>query len=281
MRADPECGGRRTLSTVEERRTAATPAEADLGEAPGPRPAFPPEDRPVGRRAVLGLAGLGAAGVLWGSHAQSALEDALRPLSLNDPTGLTGLVPASGRFRIYSVTGTLPSRSDAEYRLAVEGLVRTPTTFDLLQLREELPQTDLTRDFQCVTGWRVSDVPWRGVKLADVLDACGGTARGATHLRFWSFDGAYTETLGLDQARRDDVLVAHRMLGKPVSREHGGPVRLYVAPMYGYKSIKWLDRIEVVDELDDPTDPGYWERRGYDTDAWVGRSNGLSDDPTS
>ena len=70
------------------------------------------------------------------------------------------------------------------------------------------------------------------------------------------------------------------MQNGPVTREHGGPVRLYVGPMYGYKSLKWLERIEVVDKLDDPTDPGYWERRGYDTDAWVGTSNGLNDDPT-
>ena len=66
------------------------------------------------------------------------------------------------------------------------------------------------------------------------------------------------------------MLVAHQMLGQPVTREHGGPVRLYVAPMYGYKSLKWLDRVEVVDALDDPTDPGYWENLGYDVDAWVG-----------
>ena len=148
---------------------------------------------------------------------------------------------------------------------------------DLTDIRERLPQTSLTRDFQCVTGWRVEDVPWQGVKLADLLDEVGAQPS-ATHVRFWSFDGVYTETLTLDQARRDDVLIAHRMQGRSVTREHGGPVRLYVAPMYGYKSIKWLERIEVVDALDDPTDPGYWERLGYDVDAWVGRSNGRSDD---
>jgi DMSO/TMAO reductase YedYZ molybdopterin-dependent catalytic subunit len=120
-------------------------------------------------------------------------------------------------------------------------------------------------------------VPWQGVKLADLLDDVGAQPS-ATHVRFWSFDGVYTETLTLDQARRDDVLIAHRMQGGSVTREHGGPVRLYVAPMYGYKSIKWLERVEVVDALDDPTDPGYWERFGYDTDAWVGMSNGRTDD---
>jgi DMSO/TMAO reductase YedYZ molybdopterin-dependent catalytic subunit len=225
------------------------------------------------------MLGLGAAGIVWGAQAQSGLERFLRPITQNDRTGLASLLPTGGRFRIYTVTGSLPERSAAEYRLTVDGHVERPSTLDLTDLRERLPQTALTRDFQCVTGWRVADVPWRGVTVATVLDGAG-VREGATHVRFWSFDGVYTETLTMEQARRDDVLVAHEMLGDPVTREHGGPVRLYVAPMYGYKSLKWLDRIEVATELDEPTDPGYWERRGYDTDAWVGRSNSRGDAPT-
>jgi DMSO/TMAO reductase YedYZ molybdopterin-dependent catalytic subunit len=161
----------------------------------------------------------------------------------------------------------------------VEGLVARPATFDITAVRETLPQTELTRDFQCVTGWRVQDVPWQGVKLADLLDEVGADPA-ATHVRFHSFDGVYTETLTMEQARRDDVLVAHRMEERNVTREHGGPVRLYVAPMYGYKSLKWLDRIEVVDGLHARTDPGYWEQLGYDTDAWVGGSNRRDDEAT-
>jgi DMSO/TMAO reductase YedYZ molybdopterin-dependent catalytic subunit len=121
----------------------------------------------------------------------------------------------------------------------------------------------------------VADVHWRGVRVRDVLDRAGAE-HGAAGLRLYSFDGAYTESLTMAQARRDDVIVAHEMLGKPVTRAHGGPVRLYVAPMYGYKSLKWLDRIEVVDHLEE----GYWEERGYDVDAFVGRSNGRGDKPT-
>jgi len=241
---------------------------------------FPPEDRRVGRRALLAMIGVGGVGVLWGAHAQSWLEEVLQPLTLDDRTGLSSLLPSTGRFRIYTVTGSLPSRSEAAYRLAVDGDVEQPTTLDLTDLRHRLPQTTMTKDFQCVTGWRVRDVPWSGVRLADLLDEAG-VQPSATHVRFWSFDGVYTETLSLEQARRDDVLIAHEMLGQPVTREHGGPVRLYVAPMYGYKSLKWLERIQVVSSLDDPTDPGYWERRGYDVDAWVGGSNGRSDDPTT
>jgi len=241
-------------------------------------PEFPPEDRPVGRRAIIGMLGLGVAGVLWGAKAQSGLERLLRPLTLHDSTGLTAFLPTSGRFRIYSVTGDMPSRTDAEYRLTVEGHVERPAVHDLSDLRDGLPQTSMTKDFQCVTGWRVADVEWEGVLLKDVL-AASGVLDGATHVRFWSFDGVYTETLTMEQALRDDVLVAHHMLGDHVTREHGGPVRLYVAPMYGYKSLKWLDRIEVVTALDDPTDPGYWENLGYDTDAWIGDSNYRDDEP--
>jgi DMSO/TMAO reductase YedYZ molybdopterin-dependent catalytic subunit len=196
-------------------------------------------------------------------------------VSQNDPTGLSSFVPTGGRFRIYSVVAHMPERSRGEYRLTVDGMVDRPLSLGFDELLDR-PQTELVRDFQCVTGWRVPDVPWSGVRVADLLDEAG-VRPGATHLRLYSFDGAYTESLTLDQARRDDVLVAHRMMGGPVSREHGGPVRLLVAPMYGYKSLKWLDRIEVVDELV----PGYWEVRGYDVDAWVGDSNGRSDEPVT
>jgi DMSO/TMAO reductase YedYZ molybdopterin-dependent catalytic subunit len=249
----------------------------DVG--PHAEESFPPEDRPVGRRLVLGMLALGGAGILWGAKAQARMEAALRPFTIDDQTGLASLLPSAGRFRIYTVTGTLPGRSDEAYRLRVDGEVANPVTLDLTDLRERLPQTSMTRDFQCVTGWRVAEVPWRGVTLPSLL-ADAGVRPGATHVRFWSFDGVYTETLTLEQAQRNDVLIAHEMLGKPVTREHGGPVRLYVAPMYGYKSLKWLERIEVVSALDEPSDPGYWERLGYDVDAWVGRSNGRDDAST-
>ena len=139
-----------------------------------------------------------------------------------------------------------------------------------------MPPTTLTRDFQCVTGWRVPDVAVEGRaprrRARPRRRAAGGDAR----CSFTSFDGAYTESLTLDQARRDDVLVAYQLEGSPLSDEHGGPVRLYVAPMYGYKSLKWLDRIELTKHVEE----GYWEVRGYDVDGWVGRSNGRDDDAT-
>ncbi|MBW3650315.1 MAG: molybdopterin-dependent oxidoreductase [Actinobacteria bacterium] len=222
---------------------------------------------PLGRRVVLGMLGLGAAGIVFGKAIQDRLARLLSP-------DLAALLPSGGRFRIYSVVGFLPRRSADAYRLRLDGMVERPLDLGFADLTG-MPATALTRDFQCVTGWRVADVAWRGVKVRDLLDRAGVRPE-ATALRIHSFDGVYTESLTLDQARRDDVLVAYEMEGKPLSSPHGGPVRLLVAPMYGYKSLKWLDRIEVLDQVV----PGFWEKRDYEIDAWVGRSNGRSDDPT-
>jgi DMSO/TMAO reductase YedYZ molybdopterin-dependent catalytic subunit len=239
----------------------STPAEAEYTGSP------------LGRRVFLGVVGLGAVGVATGARVQGFFERTIGPVVAKDGTGLSALLPF-GRFRIYTVTGSLPARSPSEWSLRIGGLVDRPLRLDYAELRAMTP-TSLTRDFQCVTGWRVQDVQWRGVRLADVLDLAGvqPTARA---VRFTSFDGVYTESLTLDQARRRDVIVAYELEGSPLSRAHGGPVRLYVAPMYGYKSLKWLDGIECTDRVV----PGYWERRGYDVDAWVGRSNGRDDEAT-
>jgi DMSO/TMAO reductase YedYZ molybdopterin-dependent catalytic subunit len=221
----------------------------------------------------LGLVGVGAAGVLLGARVQDWLERIVGPVISKDGTGLSALLPI-GRFRIYTVTGGLPSRSRDRYRLRVHGLVDHELTLGYDDLVAMTP-TSLTRDFQCVTGWRVPDVRWKGVRLGDVLDRAG-VASAATAVHFTSFDGTYTESLTLEQARRDDVIVAYEFEGAPLSQEHGGPVRMYVAPMYGYKSTKWLSGIELTATVQ----RGYWERLGYDVDGWVGRSNGRDDAPT-
>ena len=233
------------------------------------------EGRPVGRRVVLGMLGFGVGGVLWGAKMSDAISRLLAPVTAADRTGLSSFIPSAGRFRIYSVVGSLPRRTEAEYRLKVTGLVDRPLDLTVADLRAMAP-TRLVKDFQCVTGWRVRSVPWTGPRLSAVLDAAGVKA-GARAVTFRSFDGAYSESLTLEQARRPDVLAAYEMEDRPVTAAHGGPVRLYVAPMYGYKSCKWLSEIEVTDRVR----PGYWEDRGYDVDAWIGRSNGRDDDPVT
>jgi DMSO/TMAO reductase YedYZ molybdopterin-dependent catalytic subunit len=219
---------------------------------------------PVGRRVVLALLGLGAVGVVAGSSVQDGLSRLLAPVQTRDPTGLTSLIPLGNAFRYYSVTGSVPTRDASSYELSVSGLVEHPATYRLGDL-QAMPRISMTRDFQCVTGWRVPEVPWNGVRLSELLDRAAPTAA-AVAIRFRSFDGTYTENMTLDQARRSDVIVALTMYGEPVTHEHGGPVRIYAASMYGYKSTKWLSGIELTDR----NIPGYWENRGYPLDGIIG-----------
>jgi len=242
------------------------------GGGTGKRPVDTPDrGKPIGRRVVLSVLALGAVGVVTGR----TISDALAKVAAHDPTGLLNILPFGDNFRYYSVTGSVPVANPVTYRLGVTGLVETEQHYSLTDLAA-LPQTDIVADFQCVTGWRVLSVPWSGVRLSAILDAAGVKPQ-AKALRFVSFDGVYTESLTLDQARDPDMIVALRMLNAPVTHDHGGPVRLYAAPMYGYKSIKWLSEIQVVDQVE----PGYWEGFGYAINGWVGASNGRNDAPTT
>jgi len=218
----------------------------------------------VGRRVFLGMAVLGAAGIVFGAKVQNALSKGVG-------SGLAGLIPGGNYFRIYTVSDSFPQISDSKYRLEVSGLVENPQVYTLEDLKA-LPRTAFVQNFQCVTGWVVSDVHWEGVKLGDILDRAG-VQKGAVALTFESYDGVDTESLTLDQAHLPDVIVAYRMLGGPVTTEHGGPVRLYVGPMFGYKSLKWLSAIRVVDQVV----PGYWEQNGYPVNGWRDGSTGPTD----
>ena len=223
-----------------------------------------PDGAPVGRRVVLGLFGLGAVGIVTGSKIQGGLSKLLAPVQLRDPTGFTSLVPLGNTWRYYSVTGSVTPRDATTYALKVSGLVDRPATYGLADL-ETLHQTAFTDDFHCVTGWHVPDVPWSGVRVADLIDQAAPTAD-AVGVRFHSFDGTYSVNMTLEQARADDVIVALTMYGDPVTHDHGGPVRIYSGSMYGYKSTKWLSEIEVTSD----NEPGYWEDRGYPLDGIIG-----------
>lgn len=230
------------------------PGGAPRGEVPQK-----PWSKPIGRRTVLSLLGLGALGTLFGSHVQDGISSLLDSLHAGS---VASVLPGGGQFTIYTVTDGYPA-APADYQLRVDGLVQNPLSLTVADL-QSLPATRLTRDFQCVTGWEVADVHWVGVRLVDLAEHAG-VDPAATAFQFASFDGVYTESLTLAQARETGAIAAYSMLGAPVTREHGGPVRLYVPEMFGYKSIKWLSRIELVTHAE----PGYWEQNGYPVNAWI------------
>jgi DMSO/TMAO reductase YedYZ molybdopterin-dependent catalytic subunit len=164
----------------------------------------------------------------------------------------------------------MPVFTRESWRLTIDGLVGHP-----LSLRYEdllaLPRAEQVSDFHCVTGWSVADVRWAGVRFQDLLRAAGPLP-GARALTFVSAERPYVDSLTLEQAYLTDVLLAYEMDGKPLTRPHGAPVRVVIPEMYGYKNVKWVERITLAEKAIE----GYWEVRGYDRNAWVGRSNGLA-----
>ena len=199
-------------------------------------------------------------GLFFGRDAQRLVGGLL-------PDRVASIVPSSG-WRIYSIGSSLPKIDPRAYRLTITGAVERPVTYSLAQLRA-LPRATQVSDFHCVTGWSVYDVQWAGVRFADLL-AEASPLPGAKALRFVSAEVPYDDTLSLPQALASDALLALDMDEKPLSRPHGFPTRVVMPRMYGYKSVKWVSRIEVEPHLDTV---GYWEQRGYDEDAWVGASN--------
>ncbi len=221
--------------------------------------------RPLTRRFVLGAVVFSIGGVILGKDLQGAASSIAPSLG----GGLARYLPGGDRFRIYTVTGGFPSISTSAYKLKLKGLFEKELELSYQDILD-LPRQQLQHNFQCVTGWVVTDVPWSGVSLEYLVKEVGLKGE-AKALEFYSYDGVYTESLTLDQLERTGVLVATDMYGSPLTQAHGGPVRLYVPPMYGYKSIKWLSEIRAVRT---PT-PGYWEQQGYPVDAWTSSNGSL------
>jgi DMSO/TMAO reductase YedYZ molybdopterin-dependent catalytic subunit len=230
-------------------------------------PVDPPEDagRPIGRRAFLGLVGVGLSSLAWGGGAARLLSSATTLV----PEGPRALIPIGTGWRIYAVNPPYPRFDPARWLLRVDGLVERPLELTYAQLLA-LPQAQQTSDFHCVTGWSVGGVRWAGVRFHDLL-ALARPTPAARALTFTSAEEPYVDSLTLEQLQAPDAMLAYDMDGGPLTREHGAPARVVMPRMYGYKGVKWLRRITVTDRAPD----GYWEQRGYDRDAWVGHSNGA------
>lgn len=224
----------------------------------------------VGRRVFLGMMGLGAASLLVGDRALSALGRVSSPATSVLPKDVRAALPApGGGWRIYTVSSPMPTFDPATWRLSIDGLVRRPMQLKYDEL-QALPRAEQVSDFRCVTGWSVKDVRWTGVRFADLLRAAGPLPS-ATALRFVSAERPYVDTLTLKQAMVEDAMLAYDMDGDGLSRPHGAPARLVMPRMYGYKGVKWVQRIELVNTVE----LGYWEQRGYSKDPWIDAADAV------
>ena len=160
-----------------------------------------------------------------------------------------------------------PRMDDAPWRLAITGLVARPKRWGLAEL-QAMPQVERTLDIHCVTRWSKLDAHFRGIPLNTLLAA----AKPLPEARFARFvarsDRRHSTSLPLADLLELDGLLAFDYDGQPITMEHGGPLRTIVPGRYFYKSVKWLETIELLaeDKL------GYWEGEiGYHNhaDPWL------------
>ena len=141
----------------------------------------------------------------------------------------------------------LLARNFAEWRLDVQGLVARPSSFSLDDLKR-LPSASHITQQACEEGWSFI-AEWTGVRLSTVLNQVGVSAR-ARYVVFYPFDTSW-DSLDMDDASHPQTLLAYGMNGKDLPTGHGAPLRLKVPRQLGYKNVKYLASIEVVDSLKD------------------------------
>ena len=184
------------------------------------------------------------------------------------PDGPEGRLPpgqydVGGGWPVLTAEAT-PQIQLESWTLRVDGLVEQPTTWtwDTVQ---QLPKSSYRGDIHCVTTWSKFDVVFGGVTVDSLL----GAARPKAEARFVIAHSqtGYTTNLPLADVTDDRAWVAWEYDGRPLTPEHGGPVRLLVPHLYFWKSAKWISRLELTAE----NQPGFWERNGYHDrgDPWL------------
>jgi DMSO/TMAO reductase YedYZ molybdopterin-dependent catalytic subunit len=165
--------------------------------------------------------------------------------------------------------GLKPEIAKERWALTVDGAARRPLRLGWADFMA-LEQVDDTSDFHCVTKWSRMNVPWRGVRLAELLELAEPDER-AAFVMCHSYDG-YTTNLPFAEALKPDVLLVHTADGAPLAVEHGGPVRVITPQLYAWKGAKWIARLELMTE----DRPGFWEERGYSNTAYPWRNDRYS-----
>jgi len=160
--------------------------------------------------------------------------------------------------------GVQPEISPENFQLEISGLVDNPVNLTFADL-QNLPRTDITADFHCVTRWSKFDVKWSGVAWKDIEELVKPKPEAKFIIEYGS--DSYSTNVPLEDMRKENVIVAYALYGEPIPKEHGGPVRIIVPHLYAWKGSKFLKRIEFLAA----DRPGFWEVRGYHNhgDPWT------------
>jgi DMSO/TMAO reductase YedYZ molybdopterin-dependent catalytic subunit len=147
--------------------------------------------------------------------------------------------------------------NESDYRLTVTGLTKSTKVSTYREVLDNHQHYSRVVTLFCVEGWDVT-LKWDGVLVRDLIDEAGADPRANTVI-FHAHDG-YTTSFPLSYIRDNNIMMAYSMNNVTLPDERGYPFELVAQDKWGYKWIKWIEKIEL---SDDPTYRGYWEQRGY------------------
>jgi DMSO/TMAO reductase YedYZ molybdopterin-dependent catalytic subunit len=136
----------------------------------------------------------------------------------------------------------------ADWRLTIEGLVARPAAYSIADLKQKLPARSQVTQLACEEGWSYV-AEWTGAPLSDLLNAAGGVHPAAKYVVYHSMEKDWWDSVDLDEALHPQTLIAYGMNGADLQPAFGGPLRFRVPRQLGYKSVKFLNRITVTDDL--------------------------------
>jgi sulfoxide reductase catalytic subunit YedY len=206
------------------------------------------------RQLIGGAAGLGLLGAVQSARAEELVPNTLEEISSYNNYYEFG----TGKSDPAENAGALKT---SPWSVKVDGLVDNPGDYALADLLDGLSVEERIYRFRCVEAWSAV-VPWNGVQLSDIL-AKVGVQDGAKYVAFEStvqpdvmigvrqgvIPFPYVEGLRLDEAMHPLTIIATGIYGEPIPNQNGAPIRLVVPWKYGFKSIKAIVRISLVDEM--------------------------------
>jgi DMSO/TMAO reductase YedYZ molybdopterin-dependent catalytic subunit len=152
--------------------------------------------------------------------------------------------------------GGMPVIDLQTYVLSVGGMVEKEYRLSWQEVLA-MPKSRVNCRLTSVSGWSVR-ADWEGVKWKDFMKQISLRPE-ANHVRFASVEGGYNTVVRIDDLENPRVLLAYGVNGERIEQEYGGPLRMVIPNLWGYKSCKWLGRVDFIDHMEG----GYWEDRGY------------------
>jgi len=152
--------------------------------------------------------------------------------------------------------GGMPTIDIQTYVLSVGGLVNGERDFSWQEILA-MPKNKVNCRLTSVSGWSVR-ADWEGIKWSDFLRKITINIK-ANHVRFSTVGGGYRTVVSCKDLENPRILLAYGVNGEPIEPDYGGPLRMVIPNLWGYKSCKWLGEIDFIDQMEG----GYWEDRGY------------------